>query len=289
MYDFGSRLRQWLRNSSPLFAVMLFLVLINVLTSSGYPWALFPIGAMMIPVLIMAAHTFLADSPDKADEADEVDGASELTSREARRAARQAARQGRIQDTFAPIQQTASPDLQNRLSQARAYKREIDTLVNTSQDPLRKDKLRGLANDVATWMKTVEDMIGRIDAFKRNSVVQNDLATVPDSVRRLTQQLNAETDPRVKATIERTLATRADQLHSLQQLQSLMRQSEAQLESSVAALGTIYSQVLATQSTNQVADFGQLSSELDEESKRLRDQLEALEEVKLGREKANLG
>ncbi len=68
-----------------------------------------------------------------------------------------------------------------------------------------------------------------------------------------------------------------------------MRQAEVQLESRVAALGTIYSQTLATQSTTRVADYSQLSAELDEQSKLLRDQLEALEEVKLGREKTNLG
>ena len=278
MDDFGSRLRKWLRNSSPLFAVMLFLAMINIVTGGGYPWALFPIGGMMIPVLIMAANTFLSDNP------------GELSDRDARHAARRAMRDGRTDEVLAPaVQAASSPELQSRLAQARAYKREIDALVANTTDPLRKDKLRGLSNDVTTWMKTVEEMIGRIDAFKRNAVVQNDLATVPDSVKRLTQQLNAETDPRVKATIERTLATRADQLNSLQKLQSLMRQSEAQLESSVAALGTIYSQALATQSTNQVADFSQLSTELDEQSKILRDQLEALEEVKLGRQQTNLG
>jgi hypothetical protein len=137
-------------------------------------------------------------------------------------------------------------------------------------------------------MKTVEEMSQRIDSFKSNQVIQHDLATVPESIKKLTTQLNEETDPRVKESIERTLAARADQMASLQKLQSLMRQAEVQLENSIAALGTIYSQALATQSTSRVADYSHLSTELEEQSKMLRDQLEAMEEVKLDREKANL-
>ncbi len=94
-------------------------------------------------------------------------------------------------------------EMNDRLNQARAYKREIDNLVNTTTDPLRKDKLRELANDTNTWIKTVEEMTARIDGFKSNTVVRQFPFSVPESVKRLTAQLASETDPRVKATIEK--------------------------------------------------------------------------------------
>jgi hypothetical protein len=258
---------------------MIFLALINVLTTS-FPWALFPIGAIMISVLISASNIFLSDNPQTLVERD--------AERVARRAERRARKQGEPAHTQ-PQPIRASQETQSRLNQARAYKREIDRLVDTTSDPLRKDKLRQLSSDVDTWMHTVEEMSQRIDGFKGNQVIQNDLVTVPQSIQKLTTQLNEETDPRVKASIERTLAARADQMTSLQKLQSLMRQAEVQLENSIAALGTIYSQALATQSTTRVADYSHLSSELEEQSKMLRDQLEALQEVKFDRERANLG
>ena len=55
-----------------------------------------------------------------------------------------------------------------------------------------------------------------------------------------------------------------------------------QIESTVSMLGTIYSQVLTGQSTSEVADYSQLSTEVDEEVRLLQDYLEALREVKLG-------
>jgi hypothetical protein len=276
--DFGSRLKLFIRENTPQIAVMIFLALLNILTTS-FPWALFPIGAIMISVLISASNIFLSDNPRT------------MTEREAerleRRAARRAAKYGEPMESR-PQTARASKETQSRLNQARAYKREIDKLVDTTNDPLRKDKLRQLSSDVDTWMTTVEEMSQRIDSFKSNQVIQHDLATVPESIKKLTTQLNEETDPRVKESIERTLAARADQMASLQKLQSLMRQAEVQLENSIAALGTIYSQALATQSTSRVADYSHLSTELEEQSKMLRDQLEAMEEVKLDREKANL-
>jgi hypothetical protein len=107
-------------------------------------------------------------------------------------------------------------------------------------------------------------------------------------VRTLTRQLSNEQDAAVRSQIEKTLAARAGQLKSLQTLQSRIRQSEVQLESTIAAIGTIYSQALAIQSTDQIADYGHLSKEVDEQAKALRDQLEALEEVKFDKDKQYL-
>ena len=50
----------------------------------------------------------------------------------------------------------------------------------------------------------------------------------------------------------------------------------------LSALGTIYSQLLTSQSTDHVADYSRLSAEADEEVRTLQDHLEALEEVKPG-------
>ncbi len=259
----SSKVKRFLRETTPLFAVMLFLALINIITDSRFPWALIPIGAMMIPVLVTASRIFLAE--DAADEA-------------ARRApGGQRAAHG----------ERASGSL-THLAQAQAYKRQIDAMVNATNEPLRKDRLRELSDQVAVWVREVEAMSRRIEELRRNEVIQSDLQDVPQAIKKLTAQLANETDPNVRASIERTLAARADQMQSLRKLQSLVRQAEVQLESTIAALGTIYSQALAMQSTDRVADYTHLSAEVEEQSRMLQDQLEALEEVKLDRSQSNL-
>jgi hypothetical protein len=46
--------------------------------------------------------------------------------------------------------------------------------------------------------------------------------------------------------------------------------------------------VLASQSTNQIADYGHLAAEAQEQTRALNDYLETLEEVKLGRTASTL-
>jgi hypothetical protein len=103
---------------------------------------------------------------------------------------------------------------------------------------------------------------------------------VPKAIEVLEAQLAYEVDPAICAQLERTLSNRKNQLASLQLLQSTITKAEIQMESTLSLLGTLYSQLLISQSTNHVADYGRLSSDVDEEVRRLQDQLEALWEVK---------
>ena len=67
-----------------------------------------------------------------------------------------------------------------------------------------------------------------------------------------------------------------------------MRQGALQLENTVAALGTIYSQALVGQTTSDVADYSDLAANMNERVAVLRDQVEAIEEVKLGNARQTL-
>ncbi len=245
------KLWQFLQETMTQLAVILFLAMINIVTSPDFPWAIFPIGGILISVLATASRIFLA---------------SEKEDNLAKRAAQS----------------------QGALHSARLYKRRIDELMNATGDPVRRDKLRELADKVDIWVKEVEAMSRRVEEFKRNEVIQSDLVNVPQAIETLRAQLETETEPRVRASIERALAARTEQMQSLQKVQSLIRQAEVQLENTIAALGTIYSQALAMQSTDRAADYSHLSAEVDEQSRMLKDQLEALEEVKLDRHWMNV-
>jgi hypothetical protein len=107
---------------------------------------------------------------------------------------------------------------------------------------------------------------------------------VPEAIARLEEQLASEQEPATQAELRQTLANRRNQLATLQQLHSTMKRAEIKIESTISSLGTIYSQLLISQSADQVADYSRLSEEVDEEVRTLEDHLEALEEVKLSRE-----
>jgi hypothetical protein len=268
----NSKWRKFIMAISPFIGVTIFLFVINIFTAiisgSFFPWFIFPAAAFLIPIFIMFTSMMLKedDSPES-------------------RAKREAEERQR---TAKAAGASMSTSLQSKVNTARMYQRQINSMAQSAKEPMKKSRLNDLSAQVGEWVGSVEAMAKQVDDFYRNEVIQNDLRTVPESVRALTRQLSNEQDAAVRSQIEKTLAARASQLKSLQTLQSRIRQAEVQLESTIAAIGTIYSQALAIQSTDQIADYGHLSREVDEQAKALRDQLEALEEVKFDKEKQYL-
>lgn len=244
------KLRRFLRKSLPIFGTMILLAVINLLTG-GFPWSVIPIVAMLIGVIDTAAKIFFADEDAPTESRTGSERAVVL-----------------------------SGALASLVAQARSYKQQVDALLRSAPGSQR-DRARELASQVNEWVREVEAMARRVDAFKRNAVIQRDLREVPLKIDELRARLALESDPAVRASLEHTLAARMEQLNSLQKLSALTRQAEAQLESTVAALGAIYSQALAMHSTSQAADYSHLATEVGEQSRLLRDRLEALEEIKL--------
>lgn len=173
----------------------------------------------------------------------------------------------------------AEAKLQSYLEQTNAYKKQIErVLKSAAKKSVRPDRLR---SQVDAWTRSIEDLIERIGRLRANPLIQQDLQRVPRAIAELEAKLGAETDEVIREQLARTLENRQKQADSLQALQNSIRRAEIQIESTVSMLGTIYSQLLTSQSTSDVADYSRLSDEVDEEVSRLQDHLEALREVKL--------
>ncbi len=174
--------------------------------------------------------------------------------------------------------------LQNYLTQTREYRKQIEQVLQ-SADPNRASTARQetLRARVEHWTAAVEDLVQRVDALQQNPVIQRDLKTVPLAINDLETKLTAEIEDDIRQQLAHTLETRRKQWQALQTLQRSIRRAEIQIESTLSMLGTIYSQLLTSQSTSQVADYSRLAADVDEEVLRLEDHLTALREVTLGR------
>ena len=175
----------------------------------------------------------------------------------------------------------ASPAIQAYLDKARTYKEQINDLIKSTSNQKVHARLQDLDTQVSEWVKAIEDIAKRVDSIQQNTLIHQDLGSIPQAIENLEAQLASESDEATRIELERTLVTRKNQLAALERLQSTINRAEIKIESILSALGTIYSQVLIAQSTHHVADYSHLSAEVDEEVRVLQDHLEALEEVKL--------
>ena len=173
--------------------------------------------------------------------------------------------------------------LQGYVEQAQAYQLEINVLAQNSADTSTQNRVRELATHVQAWTTSIGSLAQRIEDFRQNKLINKDLKEVPKSISSLETRLDNESDSMVIVELERTLTNRRQQLAALEKLQRNIQMAEIKIESTLSQLGTIYSQILAGQSTRQVADYRRLLVEIDEEVHTLQDHLEALEEVKMGR------
>lgn len=185
-------------------------------------------------------------------------------------------------------QQTRRPHvsdstLQSHIDKAVAYQAEIKRLASGASKESERVRLQELVAHIDNWLEAIKQLVQRLDDFRQNKLVQQDLKAVPRAITNLEEQLTTETDPTLRVELERTLANRQNQRDNLEKLQKSMRWAEIKIESTLSLLGTIHSQVLASQSKNHVADYRRLVDQVDEEVHGLQDHLEALDEVRLSR------
>lgn len=175
-----------------------------------------------------------------------------------------------------------STTIQVYIKKATSYQTQIDQLVKRMSGKEPEPRLIALTRQVDAWVKAINTLAQRIDQFQQDPLIQRDLESVPQSIEALQQRLADESNASTRTELEQTLRNLQKQQSALEQLHLTARQAEIQIESTLSALGTIYSHILTGQSTNYIADYSQISADVDEEVHRLRDYLEALQEVKLG-------
>lgn len=272
MKHLGGKWRSFLSHFGSYAIIMSLLVGIYLMTDpGGYPWFIWPALGWGMAV---AFHLFgtIAGKTDAAEAGAQAEQAEPVET---------AAPQARPAEQPARKSPPASAALQSYLEQARTYQAQIQAIV-AATDSNSQARLRELVDQVEEWTGAIETLARRIDRFQQDAVIRRDLAAVPQSISKLEAQLAAEPDNATRAELQRTLDNRKKQLAALEHLQNTMRRAEIKMESTLSSLGTIYSQLLTSQSTHHVADYSRLSAEADEEVRTLQDHLEALEEVKLG-------
>jgi len=257
--------------------IMGLLLAIYLMTDpGGYPWFIWPALGWGTAVALHFFSTVMASGHSREDDDD-----AEQTAVAEKQPAQQVIKSTQNSRQPAPGQ-VANATIQAHLERAKTYRRQIKGFIGATTDARARERLQDLAKQVGAWTEAIEALAQRIDRFERDTVIQQDLESVPQSIAKLEAQLAEETDESTRAELERTLANRQKQRSALEHLQSTMRRAEIKIESTLSSLGTIYSQLLTSQSTDHVADYSRLSADVDEEVRTLQDQLEALEEVKLG-------
>ena len=112
--------------------------------------------------------------------------------------------------------------LREKLNEAEQYRQRIQQVVDQQRSGVLRDRLKATTVQVYDWIANMVALARRIDTFRSDAIIQRDLRTVPEEVRRLEGRLTLERDPRVREQMQATLVSSREQGDSLRELKGRM-------------------------------------------------------------------
>ncbi|MBS1252868.1 MAG: hypothetical protein MAG451_01911 [Anaerolineales bacterium] len=184
-----------------------------------------------------------------------------------------------FQEQFNPrvIQDQA---LREKVETALEYQQRIEALVRRQRRGVLRDHLENSANQLSDWMRNIYRLAQRLDAYRQDGLIAKERETVPGEIDELADRRQRQHNPQVREQLDEVLESKKKQWAALQALHTRMKQAELQLEQSVTALATIYSQVQLVDA--QDVDSGRserLQTDIKEQVDQLNDLIGAINEV----------
>jgi hypothetical protein len=163
---------------------------------------------------------------------------------------------------------------------AASYRRRIQSLLKSRRPGPFADRLAGVLSKLTSWEERVGQLADRVALFETDDLIRRDIEEVPNRIARMRRQISLEADPDMRGQMERTLAAYEEQQRQLEALARVMRRTRLNLDDTLAAMGTIYSQVQVLNAMDvDGATATRIADEIDVEVDRLNDLLSALSEI----------
>jgi hypothetical protein len=170
--------------------------------------------------------------------------------------------------------------LQQRVEKALEYRDRIDEAITKSKAGVMREHMTDVSQGITTWMESVFRLARRLDAYMADETLRQDLQAVEPAIESLKRRLAVEDDDTVKRQISQTIAQKQIQRDNLRKLRNVMEQGQFQLESTITAMGTVYSQMMLLSSRDIASGRAQrLQQDVDDQVQALQDVVQTMDEV----------
>jgi hypothetical protein len=184
-----------------------------------------------------------------------------------------------FREKFNP-RQIKNTALRQRVEKALEYRDRIDETIAKSQEGVMRDHMTDVSQGITDWMQNVFRLARRLDAYMADDTLRHDLQSVIPSIDSLKKRLALEDDDTVKRQISQTIAQKQIQRDNLHKLQNVMERAQFQLESTITAMGTVYSQMMILGARDVASGRAQrLQQDIDDQVQALQDVVQTMDEV----------
>ena len=184
-----------------------------------------------------------------------------------------------FREKFRP-QEIKDQELQQRVEKALDYRERINEVIDKDREGVMRDHMQDVSQGITHWMENVFRLAKRLDAYEADDVLRTDLKSVTPEIETLKKRLALEDDDTVKRQISQAIAQKQIQRDNLHKLQNVMERAQFQLESTVTAMGTVYSQIMILGSRDVASGRAQrLEEDIADQVQALQDVVQTMDEV----------
>jgi len=170
--------------------------------------------------------------------------------------------------------------LRKQVERALDYRDRIDQGINKSREGLLREHLQDVSRGINVWSENVFRLASRLDAYHADRMIQDDMNAVGPAIQEWMKKLALEDDDTVKRQISQTIAQKQIQRDNLLKLKNVMEQAEAQMESTLTAMGTVYSQIMILSARDVASGRAQrLQQDVNDQVQALQDIVTTVDEV----------
>jgi hypothetical protein len=176
--------------------------------------------------------------------------------------------------------QVRNRELRAQVDKALEYRDRIDEAIQEGREGVLREHLLDVSGGINQWLENLFRLARRLDAYEADTMIHRDMSAVQPAIDSLKQRLSTEDDDAVKRQISQAIAQRQIQRDNLLKLQNVMERAEFQLESTITAMGTVYSQVRILGSRDVASGrAGRLQQDIADQVQNLQDVVKTMDEV----------
>jgi hypothetical protein len=176
--------------------------------------------------------------------------------------------------------QIKTPTVRASFQQALKYRSTIDLMIKRASDGIIKTRLSDLSDKVSQWTSYIYQLAKMLDDYQRDPMLAKDPAAIQAQMARVQSGMSSQTNAGVLQESKNLIASKQKYLQTSEELKEKMQAAGMQLEQSLDAMGTIYTQLklLETRDLDSV-NTQAIDHDIDEQVNRMGDLIDGLQKA----------
>lgn len=173
-----------------------------------------------------------------------------------------------------------TPAIRAAFNQSLKYRSTIEQMIARTPDGIIRTRLNDLADKVKQWISYIYELARMLDNYQRDPMLRRDPAAIQAELARIQTSMQKETNPNLINETKNLAASKQRYFQTSKDLEDKMQAARLQLEQSLDAMATIYTQLklLETRDLENV-NTQAIDHDIDEQVSRMGDLIDGLQKA----------